>query len=439
MFLNTGPGFRFTEATEPILGTTPDLARVIKARDLNGDGFIDIVVGTTYQTQSRLFLQRERGRFTEVTQTHLPAMPLSVGDLEPGDVDGDGDLDLVLADWGPGNNMSNDGGRTRLWLNDGAGPLHRRHRRADARPARSASHGISSSRMSTTTPTSTSSSRASAAAAAACSATTARGTFADDSARPAAVHQQLRVRGDGSRRRWLSRSRDNERRRDRRREQLEPARARLQERRQGPLPRRHRRVVAAGAQRRRGRQHGGLPRLRLRRRRRLRRRIAERAGSTDRQRRPRPPHRAARRVRRRRHAGHARPRARRSRRRRPHGRGAGPGRAQDGDRRARLRGPWPRARHRAAVSDDGQRRQTSRNGRDSSAPASTIARARACRPNGNAWRWSGRRTTGTRETPMRWYGEYLWRAEWPTDIVPATPFRVCATDAAGNTTCAGVR
>ena len=48
-------------------------------------------------------------------------MPLSVGDLEAGDVDGDGDLDLVLADWGPGNNMTNDGGVTRLWLNDGAG------------------------------------------------------------------------------------------------------------------------------------------------------------------------------------------------------------------------------------------------------------------------------------------------------------------------------
>ena len=48
-------------------------------------------------------------------------MPLSVGDLEPGDVDGDGDLDLVLATWGPGNNMTNAGGRTRLWLNDGAG------------------------------------------------------------------------------------------------------------------------------------------------------------------------------------------------------------------------------------------------------------------------------------------------------------------------------
>jgi len=121
VFLNGGPGTRFIEATEQVLGPMPDLARVIKARDLNGDGHVDIVVGTTYQTQSRLFLGSGNGRFTEVTRTHLPQMPLSVGDLEAGDVDADGDLDLVLADWGPGNNMTNDGGVTRLWINDGTG------------------------------------------------------------------------------------------------------------------------------------------------------------------------------------------------------------------------------------------------------------------------------------------------------------------------------
>lgn len=121
VFFNTGAGSRFVEMTEQVLGATPDLARVIKARDLNGDGLVDIVVGTTYQTQSRLFLGAGAGRFTEVTRTHLPQQPLSVGDLEPGDVDGDGDLDLVLADWGAGHNMTNEGGVTRLWLNDGAG------------------------------------------------------------------------------------------------------------------------------------------------------------------------------------------------------------------------------------------------------------------------------------------------------------------------------
>ena len=119
-FVNTAQGLRFEDRSAVVFGNTPDLARVIKARDLNGDGHTDILVGTTYQTQSRLYLGTGKNAFREVTATHLPKTPLSVGDLEFGDVDGDGDLDVVLADWGAGNNMTNDGGRTRLWLNDSA-------------------------------------------------------------------------------------------------------------------------------------------------------------------------------------------------------------------------------------------------------------------------------------------------------------------------------
>ncbi len=39
-------------------------------------------------------------------------------------------------------------------------------------------------------------------------------------------------------------------------------------------------------------------------------------------------------------------------------------------------------------------------------------------------------------SPMRWVGEHLWTAEWPSGLDPATPYRVCATDAAGNPACA---
>ena len=95
---------------------------MIKARDFDGDGDTDIFVGAIYQTRSRLYLGTGGGAFEERTDTHLPRLPLSLGDAEPGDVDGDGDLDLVLADWGPGNNMTSAGGRTRLWLNDEVGP-----------------------------------------------------------------------------------------------------------------------------------------------------------------------------------------------------------------------------------------------------------------------------------------------------------------------------
>jgi hypothetical protein len=38
--------------------------------------------------------------------------------------------------------------------------------------------------------------------------------------------------------------------------------------------------------------------------------------------------------------------------------------------------------------------------------------------------------------PMRWYGEFLWRADLPASFPSGTPLRICATDAAGNRACA---
>ena len=123
IFLNQGPGKPFRDATAEIFGDKPMLVRVIKTADINGDGRIDIFFGATYQSQSRLLLGKGGGVFEDVTMTHLPQMPLSLGDVEFGDADMDGDLDLALADWGEGNPMKNDGGRVRLFLNDGSGKL----------------------------------------------------------------------------------------------------------------------------------------------------------------------------------------------------------------------------------------------------------------------------------------------------------------------------
>jgi hypothetical protein len=123
VFLNQGPDQMFQEATKRVFGSTRMLARVIKVRDVNADGSPDILVGTTFETQSQLYLGDASGNFINVTKTHLPQIKASIGDLEFGDVDGDEDLDVVLADWGKGSPMSisSEGGRTMLWLNDGTG------------------------------------------------------------------------------------------------------------------------------------------------------------------------------------------------------------------------------------------------------------------------------------------------------------------------------
>ncbi len=121
IFINQGPDSMFREVTNEIFGEDKFYARVIKVRDLNQDQIPDMIIGTTFQTQSELYMGTGKGMFQKVTVTQLPKLEANIGDLEFGDVDDDGDLDIVLADWGPGSNMENSGGHTRLWLNDGKG------------------------------------------------------------------------------------------------------------------------------------------------------------------------------------------------------------------------------------------------------------------------------------------------------------------------------
>ncbi len=120
VLLNRGDG-TFTDATRRVFGKRLGTSRVIKVADVNGDDDPDLVVGNIVGTQSRLYLGDGSGGWRDVTTSNLPAEKLSVGDLELGDVDADGDLDIVLVDWGDGSPETNSGGQVTLWLNDGRG------------------------------------------------------------------------------------------------------------------------------------------------------------------------------------------------------------------------------------------------------------------------------------------------------------------------------
>ena len=97
-------------------------SRMIKAADVDGDGDLDLFTGGAYQTQAKLFLNNGDGTWTDAS-AQLPQQPTSIGDAELGDVDGDGDLDIVIVDWGAQNpgTQGYAGGPLRLYLNDGTG------------------------------------------------------------------------------------------------------------------------------------------------------------------------------------------------------------------------------------------------------------------------------------------------------------------------------
>ena len=106
LHLNDGSG-HFTDATDglPVTGTS----NAVQVADLSGDGHPDILIGNN--GQNRFLLNDGKGGFTDATAKRLPERDDVTQDLELGDVDGDGDADLLV-----GNEDDN-----QLLINDGKG------------------------------------------------------------------------------------------------------------------------------------------------------------------------------------------------------------------------------------------------------------------------------------------------------------------------------
>jgi hypothetical protein len=110
LYLNNGTSDPFNGVIGRDISTDAYDSESIAVGDLNGDGQLDIVAGNTLQP-SRLYLNNGTADpFNGVNGSDITSDALSVSSLSLGDIDGDGDLDLLASSWGV----------ERLYLNNGS-------------------------------------------------------------------------------------------------------------------------------------------------------------------------------------------------------------------------------------------------------------------------------------------------------------------------------
>ena len=117
LYINDGEGY-FTDESNariPTLGWF----RGVEFGDIDGDGDWDMVLANDFNRLPVLLENDGDGFFTDVSD-QLPGIPLSSARAQFADVDQDGDLDLAFCHSGTSNRFGSNG-RPQLYLNDGTG------------------------------------------------------------------------------------------------------------------------------------------------------------------------------------------------------------------------------------------------------------------------------------------------------------------------------
>jgi len=117
IYINNGSGVFTDESVAR--GAFTGLCRGVELGDIDNDGDLDMVLAQDFNRQPQLLLNNGSGVFTNVTAVRLPVMTLSCTRAQFGDIDNDGDLDLYLTNGGTTSRFGS--GQNRVFVNNGAG------------------------------------------------------------------------------------------------------------------------------------------------------------------------------------------------------------------------------------------------------------------------------------------------------------------------------
>jgi len=120
-----GKGDGTFEDGSAALGAKKSIVRQFAVADFDGDGRLDVYLPGGYGNhQDQLLMQKAPRRFTDEIARIAGSHKSTAGSVHAGDIDDDGDIDLVVGDWGASPNPDRPGtsaNTIRILENDGTG------------------------------------------------------------------------------------------------------------------------------------------------------------------------------------------------------------------------------------------------------------------------------------------------------------------------------
>lgn len=117
LYINNGNGI-FTDQSIARLGVLTEYGRDVEFGDVDRDGDMDMIVANDFATPALLLINDGTGNFTDESAARIPGLSLGSAHACFGDVENDGDLDIWITNGGASRFSA---GQPQLWRNDGNG------------------------------------------------------------------------------------------------------------------------------------------------------------------------------------------------------------------------------------------------------------------------------------------------------------------------------